>query len=135
MEDHELTLTDITLHAQNFKGRAEKDNILGSRHIAVVIPDGQEVRMAAEGWTVRHATAKNDVIVPFFRVYFPTGFDVSKITLNGTPLSPAEDLSAFDNLELLTGTLKIYGRPWTETKSKRTGIKAFLSELNVVTKP
>lgn len=134
MEDHELTLTDIKLHAKNFKTRIGKDDAW-VRYIAVVIPDGQEVRMAEEGWKVRKATAKNDVIVPFFRVYIPIDFDLSKIILNGKPLSREDGLKDFDNLEVLTGTMKLYGRYWEETNSKKTGIKAFLAGLDVVTKP
>jgi hypothetical protein len=143
-QDLKVTLDDITIHAKNFKGRAEKDNAAGTRYIAVVIPDGQEDRFVEEGWKVRHATAKSGKDVPYIRVYFPHGFDVANIKLNGKSISSDDGLTELDSLELLTGTLNIYGRYWEvfahprkseNPEPSRKGIKAYLLSLDVITKP
>lgn len=142
----DVVLTDVTFTARNFRGLEGPYNAKGNRSFAVIISDAQAQELKEDGWNVKEVKSKKGERVQFIKVSFPSGFDISKIKLNGEALTSYDDLTQLDleGYEIMTGTIRVFGRHWEipERTNKggevlfpfHKGVKVYIVALDVTTK-
>jgi hypothetical protein len=130
------TFTDVQLMFSNFRGLASQYNAEGRRSFCVVLPED----IGPDMWHIKSRRSDDGIITQFTPVRIPSGFDFSKLTLDGRPLTDSDtDMSMLDLGKNLICTVEVVGRPWRidadvqNGRPERSGVATYLVSLDAKT--
>ncbi|QED11661.1 single strand annealing protein [Arthrobacter phage Qui] len=127
-------LANVQLMAPNFRGLANQYNPAGRRTFCVILPED----IGSDMWRIESRRSDDGVITQYVPARIPSGFDFSKITLDGRSLTDGdEDMTMLDLGKNLICDVELVGRPWRlEARNgypAKTGFSTFLVSLDART--
>lgn len=116
-----IELNDVGIKYKNFRGLATEYSAEGFRSFAVILDAETSTKLEADGWNVKHAgDPDGDILAVHISNPVPP-------TIDGHTVSD-ELYEILDLLDTGLVDLKIYPYEWSV--GSRSGVKAFLMELN-----